>query len=123
MLVAAYILILPAQNMLNTGRLAGVASGAPSAAGGGWWGTSPRRQMGQVLLEAIQASMHGRWKLCRQGSRRSTSPVSYSPRQMVQAASRLQASHPSLVHTCKSLAVQQLLESGRFRLFCMLSIE
>jgi hypothetical protein len=43
-----------------------------------------RRQMGQVWLAAIHASMHGRWKECRHGSRRSSSPPSYSPRQMVQ---------------------------------------
>jgi hypothetical protein len=56
--------------------------------------------MGQVLSEAIQASMHGRWKLCRQGSLRSTSPASYSPRQIVQVpavtAPELQAEQPSV---------------------------
>jgi hypothetical protein len=58
--------------------------------------------MGQVWLEAIHASMQGRWKACRHGSRRSSSPPSYSPRQMVQVC--FDKAHR--LHACTSTALQ-----------------
>jgi hypothetical protein len=51
-------------------------------------GTSGARQIGQVLCWLSQASMHFRWKSCPQrGSRRSSSPASYSPRHTLHASS------------------------------------